>query len=52
MTVLFFQACISSQARDGNLEQFYTHENQAAPPSLSLEQVGILHCLKKRQHGQ
>lgn len=33
---LFSQLYISCQTRSGNLDKFFTHENQAAPPSLSL----------------
>lgn len=32
---LFSQLYISCQVRDGNLEQFFEHENQPVPPSLS-----------------
>ena len=51
---LFSRLCISCQSRDRNLDQFFTHENQAAPPSLSLggklrlgTKADILHCLEK-----
>ena len=33
---LFSRLYISCQTREGNLEQFYDHMNQPAPPSLSL----------------
>ena len=32
---LFSRLYISCQTRDGNLEEFFRHENQACPPSLS-----------------
>ena len=32
---LFSQLCISCQVRQGNLEEFFAHENQAFPPSIS-----------------
>ena len=32
---LFSSLYISCQTRDGNLEEFFAHENQACPPSLS-----------------
>ena len=32
---LFSRLYISCQTRDGNLEEFFRHENQASPPSLS-----------------
>jgi len=32
---LFSRLYVSCQTRDGDLDQFFTHENQAAPPSLS-----------------
>ena len=38
---LFSQLCISCQTRDGDLEEFFRHENQAWPPSLS--DAGRLH---------
>ena len=33
---LFSRLYISCQTREGNLEQFYAHDKQPAPPSLSL----------------
>lgn len=33
---LFSRLYIACQTRDGNLEQFFRHENQACPPSLSV----------------
>ncbi len=33
---LFSRLYVSCQARSGNLDMFFSHENQAAPPSLSL----------------
>ena len=38
---LFSRLYISCQTRDGNLEEFFRHENQACPPSLS--DAGRLH---------
>ena len=32
---LFAQLYISCQARDGNMEEFFSHENNSYPPSLS-----------------
>ena len=32
---LFARLYISCQMRDGNLEEFFKHENQSAPPSLA-----------------
>ena len=32
---LFSQLYVSCQVRDGNLEEFFKHENQSFPPSLS-----------------
>jgi hypothetical protein len=37
---LFSRLYIASQIRDGNLDEFFEHENQACPPSLS--QMGKL----------
>ena len=42
---LFSQLYISSQTRDGNLEEFFRHENQACPPSLF--DAGRLHLSTK-----
>ena len=43
---------VSCQTRDGDLDTFFTHENQAAPPSLSVggklrlgTKADLLHCL-------
>ena len=33
---LFSRLYVSCQTRDGGLDSFFAHENQAAPPSLSL----------------
>ena len=50
---LFSRLYIACQSRDGNLEDFFCHKNQACPPSLS--QLGklrlgtksdLLHCLE------
>ena len=38
---LFSRLYISCQTRDGNLEEFFRHENQSCPPSLSV--AGRLH---------
>ena len=50
---LFSRLYISCQSRDGNLEDFFRHENQACPPSLSQhgkQRLGtksdLLHCLQ------
>ena len=32
---LFSQLCVSCQVRDGDLDEFFHHENQSCPPSLS-----------------
>lgn len=40
---LFSRLYIGCQTRDGNLEEFFLHENQACPPSLSV--AGKLHLL-------
>ena len=32
---LFSRLYIECQTRDGNLEEFFRHENQASPPALS-----------------
>ena len=51
---LFSKLYISCQSRDGNLEEFFHHENQACPPSIS--QLGklrmgtksdLMKCLEK-----
>ena len=51
---LFSSLYISCQTRDGDLDQFFTHENQACPPSLSNmgklrlgTKSDILSCLEK-----
>lgn len=56
---LFSRLYISCQTRDGNLDQFFSHENQAAPPALSTGgklQLGVkadlLHCLEKDLPGE
>ena len=53
---LFSRLYIACQSRDGDLDQFFSHENQAAPPALSrggklcLEvKADLLHCLKSDQ---
>ena len=35
MTAIFSHGYIACQTRDGNLEEFFKHENQSTPPSLS-----------------
>ena len=47
---------IACQSRDGDLDQFFSHENQAAPPALSTGgklrlavKADLLHCLKSDQ---
>ena len=49
---LFSRLYVSCQTRDGDLDTFFTHENQAAPPSLSVggklrlgTKADLLHCL-------
>ena len=50
---LFSRLYIASQVRDGNLEEFFGHENQSRPPSLSDRgklrlgtKSDIVHCLE------
>ena len=50
---LFSRLYIASQVRDGNLEEFFAHENQSCPPSLSDRgklrlgtKSDIVHCLE------
>ena len=50
---LFSRLFIACQSRDGNLEEFFLHENQAYPPSLSQHgklrlgnKSDLLHCLE------
>lgn len=50
---LFSRLYVSCQTRDGDLDKFFTHENQAAPPSLSVggkirlgTKADLLHCLE------
>ena len=49
---LFSRLCIACQTRDGDLDRFFSHENQAVPPSLSVggklrigTKADLLHCL-------
>ena len=35
MTVVYFRLYIACQSRDGNLEEFFKHENQPFPPTLA-----------------
>ena len=49
---LFSQLYISCQVRDGDLDEFFRHENQSCPPSLSQNgklrhgtKSDLLHCL-------
>lgn len=51
---LFSRLYISCQSRDGNMEEFFKHENQACPPSLSSggnirigQKSDLLHSLEK-----
>ena len=53
---LFSRLYISCQTRDGNLEEFFKHENQAFPPSISQEgeirtgtKSDLLQCLESLQ---
>ena len=53
---LFSRLYISCQTRHGDLDQFFSHENHAAPPALSTGgklRIGVkadlLHCLKSSQ---
>ena len=50
---LFSWLYIAGQMRDGDLDTFFTHENQSTPPSLSLggkirlgTKADLLHCLE------
>ncbi len=50
---LFSRLYISCQTRDGNMDNFFSHENQAAPPALSTGgklrfgvKADLLHCLE------
>ena len=50
---LLFRLYVSCQTYDGDLDQFFTHENQATPPSLSLggkmrldNEAGLPHCIE------
>lgn len=50
---LFSRLYISCQIRDGDLDQFFAHENQSAPPSLSVggklrngKKADLLSCLQ------
>ena len=55
---LFSRLFIACQSREGDLEQFFSHENQAVPPSLSetgdLRPVkaksGIIPCILEARH--
>ena len=53
---LFSRLYIECQSRDGDLDQFFSHKNQAAPPALSTEgklhlavKADLLHCMKSDQ---
>ncbi|XP_041473700.1 uncharacterized protein LOC121422610 [Lytechinus variegatus] len=53
---LFSRLYISCQSREGDLNKFFCHENQAAPPALSAEgklhlgtKADLLQCLKANQ---
>ncbi len=50
--VLFSHLYVACQTRDGDLDTFFTYENQAAPPSLSVggglrlgTKADLLQCL-------
>ena len=50
---LFSRLYLSCQTREGDLEQFFSHENQAVPPSLSQggklqlgNKADLMHCLE------
>lgn len=50
---LFSRLYVASQVRDGNLDEFFCHENQSCPPSLSDrgklrlgKKSDIIHCLE------
>ena len=50
---IFSRLYVACQVRDGNLEEFFTYENQSCPPSLSDRgklRIGkksdVLHCLE------
>ena len=43
---LFSRLYIGCQTRDGNLDEFFRHDNQSCPPSLSV--AGKLHLGTKR----
>ena len=50
---LFSRLYISCQTRDGDLDNFFSHENQASPPALSTQgkirlcvKADLLHCLE------
>ena len=56
---LFFQLYIGCQTRDGNLEEFFHHENQACPPALSVggmlylgNKSDLITCLKDFSEAQ
>lgn len=53
---LFSRLYISCQTRDGDLNQFFTHENQAAPPSISSggklrlgTKADLLRCIESKE---
>ncbi|CAC5382302.1 unnamed protein product [Mytilus coruscus] len=47
---LFSQLYVSCQVRDSDIDEFFHHENQAYPPSLS--QFGPLEGITRGKHGQ
>ena len=56
---LFSRLYIACQVRDGNIDKFFEHENQACPPSLSLQgklrqcqKSQLLECLEKYAESQ
>ena len=53
---LFSRQYIECQSRDGDLDQFFSHKNQASSPALPTEgklrlavKADLLHCLKSDQ---
>ena len=59
MTVVSSRLYISCQTQDGDIDNFFPHENQAAPPALSIggkmwrgSKADLLHCLESdlREH--
>ena len=51
---LFSRLYIACQVRDGNLDEFFSHENGSYPPSISINgdltpgsKLDLFHCLEK-----